>query len=519
MTSTFHSIETAKRSLFTQTAALGTTGHNIANANTEGFSRQTVKMQASRPIEAYGMNRSTAPGQLGTGVEYQSVERIRESFLDTQFRSETNANGSWTIKSDTLDKLQGIFNEPSDTGISKVLGNFWNSWSNLSKDPESASARKVVKENATALTDAMNYMSGQLDKMSQDLTANVGVKASEVQNYLNSIADLNQSITRIEGLGDNANDLRDQRDLLTDKLSKIINITVQDTDQGYNISMGGQALVEGFTVSADVDGTGPDDRGAFLEAAYASGNLQGGEVYGIIASREGYVKDYQKQLNDLANTLANGDIQITIPKGSVLPAGVTLPGITGRVVDQDTVVTVKGLNGLHQLGYTMDGTTTGGLPFFESSDGGPITAGNIRLNKKIAEDPTLIATSMRTEGSGTDEKVVKGSNTLALLMANMKQTNFTSPDGTRSTTIDGYYSSMVGQLGVQAQEASRQTQNSDILVQQVESQRQSVSGVSLDEEMANLIKFQHAYGASARFMTTFDQLLDKLINSTGTVGR
>ncbi|GAF10687.1 flagellar hook-associated protein FlgK [Paenibacillus pini JCM 16418] len=355
MTSTFHSIETAKRSLFTQTAALNTTGHNISNANTEGYTRQVVKMQASIPIEAYGLNRSNAPGQLGTGVEYQSIKRIRESYLDTQYRNENNANGSWGIKSDTLNKLEGIFNEPSNTGISKVLNNFWNSWSNLSKDPESASARKVVKENAAALTDAMNYMSGQLNQLSQDLTANVGVKASEVQNYLTSIADLNGSITRIEGLGDHANDLRDQRDLLTDKLSRIINVNVQETDQGYTIMMGNQTLVEGSEVQVDVDGSTADDKGNFLENAYTSGNLKGGEVYGVIASREVYVKDYQKQLDDMANTLATGDIQITLPKGSILPEGVSINGVNGRVIDQDTVVTVKGLNGLHQLGYTLMG--------------------------------------------------------------------------------------------------------------------------------------------------------------------
>ncbi|GIP21760.1 flagellar hook-associated protein FlgK [Paenibacillus sp. J22TS3] len=519
MTSTFHSIETAKRSLFTQTAALNTTGHNISNANTEGYSRQTVKMKPSLSIEAYGLNRSNAPGQLGTGVEYQAIERIRQGFLDSQYRGENNAYGTWNIKADTLDKLEGIFNEPSDTGISKVLNNFWSSWSNLSKDPESASARKVVKENAAALTDAMNYMSGQLSKLSQDLTTNVGVKASEVQNYLTSIANLNESITRIEGLGDQANDLRDQRDLLTDKLSKIININVQETDQGYTVSMGGQILVEGNQVQVDVDGSGPDDKGAFLEAAYASGNLSGGEVFGMIASRENYVKDYQRQLDNLANTLANGDIQITLPKGTILPDGVTVAGVTGRNVTQDTVVTVKGLNGLHQLGYTMDGTTNGGLPFFEAKGGGNITAANISLNAKIAADENLLATSMRTEGTGTSEAVIKGNNTLALLMANLKMTNFTSVDGSRTTTIDGFYNAAVGQLGVQSQEAQRQTQNSDILVQQVESQRQSVSGVSLDEEMSNLIKFQHAYSAASRFMTTFDQLLDKLINSTGVVGR
>lgn len=254
MPSTFHSIETAKRSLFTQTAALNTTGHNIANANTEGYTRQTVKMRASIPMEAYGINRSNVPGQLGTGVEFDAIERIREKFLDSQYRGENTELGSWTIRSNTLDKLQQIMNEPSDTGIRKVLDNFYKSWSDLSKDPESVTARTIVKENALALTDAMNHMSKQLSNLSADLTSNVEAKSSELQSYVNSIADLNQSITKIEGLGDNANDLRDQRDLIVDKISKIVNVTVTDTDQGYNVNMGGQALVTGFAPTTGING-------------------------------------------------------------------------------------------------------------------------------------------------------------------------------------------------------------------------------------------------------------------------
>lgn len=524
MASTFHSIETAKRSLFTQTAALGTTGHNIANANTEGYSRQRVNMNASRPMEAYGINRSVAPGQLGTGVEYGSITRIREGFLDGQYRDESTAYGNWNIQSDTLNKLEGIFNEPSDTGIRTVLDNFWNAWSDLSKDPENVTARRIVKENAQALTDALNYMSKQLTNLSEDLTTNVGVKANEAQSYLNSIAELNDSIVRIEGLGDNANDLRDQRDLLTDKLSRIMNITVQDTDQGYNILLGGQSLVQGGEVQVQVNaGTTPAEQGAFFENAYTAGTLTNGEVYGMILSREKNVKDYSNQLNDLANTIANGQIKVTLPKGSILPDGVTLlapdgTSVTGAI-NQDTEVMVNGVNGLHQIGYTLGGTTAPGLPFFTFGTNGGNAAANIQLNPAISADPNLIASSLRAEGSGTAATVVQGNNTLALLMANLKQTQFLSPDGKREATVDSFYSSMVGQLGVQAQEATRQTENSSVLLQQVESSRQAVSGVSLDEEMAELIKYQHAYSAAARFMTTFDQLLDKLINSTGVVGR
>lgn len=536
MTSTFHSIETARRSLFTQTAALNTTGHNIANANTEGFSRQTVKMTASRPIEAYGLTKSTVPGQLGTGVEFGSIERVRESFLDNQFRDENSAMGNWTIQSDTLDKLEAIFQEPSDTGISTVMNNFWKSWSDLSKNPADSTARKIVVQTTQSMTDAMNYLSRQLDNLDTDLASNIAVKGTEIQTYLSSVAELNKSIFRIEGLGDKANDLRDQRDLFVDKLSKIVNINVIETESGFNISLGSQPLVQGFAVSATTDS-------AFLNSAYGdglSGDLRSGEVYGMIASSKDYVADYKKQLDNIANTIATGDIEVTLPKGSVLPedtiltndvtvtkadgstatitAGTVFP--KGAILNSDVKTTVQGLNGLHQLGYTMDGTLNPGKPLFTiTGSGTSITAGNITLNAEIAEDSNLLATSLRTTGTGTAETVVKGNNTLALLLATQQTGSFKSPSSGITATPDTFYKSLVGQLGIQSQEATRQTENSNYLVEQVNARRQSVSGVSLDEEMSNMLVFQHAYSAAARFMTTYDEMLDKLINSTGTVGR
>lgn len=527
MTSTFHSIETARRSLFTQTAALNTTGHNIANANTEGYTRQRVNMKAALPIEAYGFSKSTVPGQMGTGVEFTSIDRIREQFLDDQYRGENSAYGNWSLQADTLSKLEAIVNEPSDTGIRTVLDNFWKSWSDLSKNPEDPTARKIVVQTAQSLTDAMNYMSTQLSNLERDLTANIAVKGTQAQGYLTAIADLNKSIYKIEGMGDQANDLRDQRDLMADKLSKIMNITVVETDAGYNISLGGQPLVEGENVSATVDG-------AFLNNAFASGTLRGGEAYGMIYSNTNYVADYKKQLNDMASTIATGDVEVTIPANSNLPEGTVLTNdvrITqvdgtevtlaagqampkGATLKDDVKTIVKGLNGLHKLGYAMDGST--GKDFFEASG----DAGTIKLNPLIAADVNLFATSLRTtvDGDGNTQ-VIKGNNTLALLLTNLKDSKFTTPDGSISSTVGGLLSSMVGQLGIQSQEAARQTDNSDYLVEQVNSRRQSVSGVSLDEEMSNMLVFQHAYSAAARFMTTFDELLDKLINSTGTVGR
>jgi flagellar hook-associated protein 1 FlgK len=471
-------------------------------------------MQASIPMEPFAFLHSTSPGQLGTGVEFDSITRVREKFLDDQYRNENTNFGSWSIQRDTLEKLEAIVNEPSKTGFRTVMDNFYKSWSDLSKNPEDVTARRIVKETTLALTDAMNQISRQLDSLSQDLDSNIAVKSNEIQGYLGNIANLNSAIVKVESLGDNANDLRDQRDLMADKLSKIMNITVTDTPQGYQIQMNGQELVTGGAVQATVDS-------AFLNNAYTAGTLTNGEVHGMIRSRDTLVSDYRKQMDDLANTLANGDIDITIPAGSVLPENNSL-GLTGaaRTLTSDMKVTVKGLNGLHQLGYSMDGTNNGGLPFFTAAGGGTaITAGNISLNAAILADPSKIATSLRTTTASGTETVIKGNNTLANLIANLKDTPMKSADGLSSATIGAQFSAIVGQLGVQSQEAARQTSNSEFLVQQVDTRRQSVSGVSLDEEMGNMIKFQHAYSASARFMTTYDQLLDKLINSTGMVGR
>lgn len=524
MRSTFMGLETALRGLNAQQASLQTTSHNISNANTAGYSRQVVNMQATRPLEAIGLMRSAVPGQIGTGVEFNSITRIREQFLDDQYRNENKALGQWSIQTDTLEKLETIMNEPTNTGLRTVLDNFWKSWSDLSKDPENVTGRKIVRENANALADAFNFTSKQLKDLSGDLTSNVSVKADQMNSITSTIANLNDQIQRIEALGDDANDLRDQRDLLTDDLSKVVNITVQKTAQGYSINMGNTNLVSGVN-STKVDA-------ASLTASYASGDLNEGEVYGMITSRDKFVADYQKQLDTMANSIANGDITVTIPAGSILPEGTVLNNTTysgaNRTLGADLTVTVKGLNGLHKLGYTFSSTTgavVAGGDFFTAKSGySTITAESFSLSPLIANNPSNIATSLRTIGTGNNEAVVNGNNTLALLISQLKDTSFTfGQSGSGAVmakgTVDDFFRSIVGQLGVQSKDSSRQLDNQKALVDQIESRRQSVSGVSLDEEMSNLIKFQHAYTASSRVMTTFDQLLDKIINSMGVVGR
>ncbi|RUS42592.1 flagellar hook-associated protein FlgK [Cohnella sp. AR92] len=533
MTSSFMGIETSKRSLMTQQIALNTTGHNVANANTEGYTRQTVNMVASRPIEAVGLTHSTRPGQLGTGVEFSSIDRIRESFLDSQFRKESSNSGSWSVQESILAKLETIVNEPSESGLRSVIDKFWDSWYDLSENPEDLTARKLVSQTAQSLADAFNQSYDQLEDLQADLTENIRVKAAEMNTTIQTIAGLNDQIRKIEALGDNANDLRDQRDLLVDKLSSDINISFTEMPNGdYQITMGNQELVNGGRATPLT----ADD----LVSSFG-GNLTGGEVYGMIKSRDQYVTTYKDQLNTLVNGMVNGDITIKIPAGSTIPDGTVLAvqngttstsvtfNDTNRFLTSDLTVTVKGLNGLHQLGYLIQGATnapvSGGL-FFVSADGGPLSASNIALNPEIVKDASKIASSMRTvkNDDGT-ETIVNGNKDLAILIAQYKDTkiDFSSvgaaSSGSSKGTMQDYFRSIVGQLGVQSEEAQRQAKNAQSVVAQVEGNRQSVSGVSLDEEMSNMIKFQHAYSAAARFMTTIDETLDKLINGTGVVGR
>jgi flagellar hook-associated protein 1 len=511
MRSTFHSIETAKRALFTEQANISTTGHNISNANTPGFSRQRVNLTASRPIEAPGFMRSNIPGQLGTGVEFTSITRVREQFLDDQFRNANRSLGEWSVKADTLSKLETVFNEPSDSGVRTVMDNFWKSWTDLSKDPESITGRKIVRENALALVDAFNETSKHLTDLQADLTTSISTMTNQINSLSSSIADLNLEIKRLEAYGDNPNDLRDQRDYLVDQLSKMVNVTVVNTSNGYNITVGGITLVDGVNAASTSV--------AALESQFNSGGIVGGQIEGMIVSRDQIVTDYQSQLDAMVDTLANGEITVTLPAGS------TYQGATLAV---DQTVTVNGINGLHQLGFLFN--TPPAAPqqagdIFETSDGSAtFTAANIRLSQAIVDDPMNIATSMRTVTLNGNVETVKGNNALANLMAGLKETKFKftptpSQNGITDGTIDEFYASMIGQLGLQSQEADRQSTNQQDIVTQVDSRRQSVSGVSLDEEMSDLIKYQHAYAAAARFMTAIDETLDKVINGMGVVGR
>ncbi|WP_040952407.1 flagellar hook-associated protein FlgK [Gorillibacterium massiliense] len=524
MSSTFHLLETSKRSLLTHQVALQTTGQNITNASTTGYSRQRVSMVASRPLEAPGLMRSNTPGQIGTGVEYDSITRIRNTFLDVQYRRENQSMGSWQIQNETLTAIQNIVNEPSTNGLSTVMDKFWNSWETLNRDPSLLSARVAVAGAASNMADTFKHIGESLTSLEKDINSSIDKKVQQANTLIDGIADLNHLIRYTEALGNNANDYRDQRDVMIDQLSSIVDVSFSEDSSGMtNITSAGVNVVSGET-------------GTHLTTDAAT-DATSGELNGYVKSlgETGKIRD---QLNALVNTLATGDINVTLSNGyvtkqdltalndvtlkdgTVIPKGTTIPA--GSSVTSSIQLTVKGFNGLHELGYTLTSPTTDGVPFFTANGGGDFTIDNIAVNPAILKDTNMIAASSKYETLNGVDKAIRGNSDIANAIAGLRDAIFTFPDALTSLsngTTDDYFRAVVGDLGIRSNNVETNYNNQQTMVDNIEIQRQSTSGVSLDEEFTDMIRFQKAYNAAARVVTAVDEMLDKIINSMGIVGR
>ena len=486
MSSTFFGLEIGRKALQVQQTALNVTGHNIANANTKGFTRQQAVMSATKPFAMPSYNRPIGAGQIGTGVEVQEIRRLRDDFIDLQVRQEINKTKEWEAKQDTLDKLEVIFNEPSESGLRTVMDQFWEAWQDLSVKPELEAVRKAVRERGITLAETFNHMDRQFADLAEDIDASVKIKVDEINNIAGQIASLNDQIVRIEVQDDNANDLRDKRDLLADQLSEIVQVSVSENEYGaLRVSIGGRALVnesQAFGISAVPN---PSNNG-YADLQWDSDGsavlVQSGEIRGMLDSRDNIIPDYRSQLDEMARTL------------------------------------VVEMNSVHSAGYGLD-DDVGGTNFFDPIDPldpaypDNINAGNIAVDAAIMASLDNIAAAT-LPGDPLNPGLNAGDGSNAINIVELKHSNLIG-----TATIDDYYRGMIAELGVQAQQTTRMVDNQELLVSQLENRREQVSGVSLDEEMTNMIKFQHAYNAAARVVTAMDQLLDTVVNRLGLVGR
>jgi len=516
MRSTFHGLEVGKTGIYAQQSALYTTGHNIANANTKGYSRQVANMETSVAIPYPGMQMSKNPGQLGTGVVVSDIQRIRDNYLDIQYRNEIKHLGYWEARHETLSTVEMILNEPSNAGLQSVLDKFWTSWQDLAKESEESSARAIVLERAKAVAETLSAVRTGLIDQQRDLNGVVNIKTQEINSIATQIRDINDQIARIEPHGYEANDLKDQRDVLIDELSKLVNVdSVQQVffadgrETGMvRVMVGDVAIVDGrqFTQMEAVENEETKLFDVTLGGAPVI--LNRGELRGLLESRG-------------INVIDPDDPEATTMVSGILPDVI-------RHIDTLAVELANRINEVHSTGLTLDDINNGRtlangdkLLFFIDREHyeatgeykSPTDAGNFMVHPDIEESLDKIAAAQGVGNGSSHEADGTNASSIASIkfeiIANLPET----------ATFDDYFRNLIAKVGVQSTEAKRLSGNSQILADQIENRRQSVSGVSLDEEMANMIKFQHAYNASARTITALDEMLNTVINSMGLVGR
>lgn len=526
MRSTFQGLETARRSLYTQQTALHTTGHNIANANTPGYSRQRVNFSQTPPFPGTGLNRPDIPGQIGTGVEAGSVQRIRESFLDMQYRGENSKYGYWDTRFIALEKMEDIMNEPTEDGIANTLDRFWTSLQDLSVHPEDSGARSVVRQRGLALAETFNYTSDSLVAIQRDLKVQTDVTVEHINSLSRHINNLNNQIASVEPHGYLPNDLYDQRDDLVDQLSQLVNIKVEP------VSSGGQSLdiAEGKYTIKLVDENGRDLGLTLVDGVRVSSNevsVKYDDETGLVDKiRFGPVGTHENKTSgvveiDVEDFRSVGQLKADVEAYGYLGKDGSEQGLFPQMLqDLDTMVYtfVQEFNKIHHEGWNLNDVNAGekGDPIdFFTYEGESITAGNIKGAASKLRISNDIATHLDNIAASLGGFAGDGSNALALGNVKDSYLNF----GGTTTTVQSFYQGVIGEMAVSTNEAERMKGNADMLRLSVDQRRESIKGVSLDEEMTNLIQFQHAYNAAARTITLVDEMLDRIINGMGVGGR
>lgn len=470
---------------------LDVSGQNIANAATPGYTRQRVDLES---IGGPGMPAfwSRYDG-VGEGVKITGVTRMNDEFLSARARNANAALGSAEEQAKTFAAVERTVGEPSDTGLQKKLDLFWNSWGKISTDPRAEAPRNLTFENAGAVANQLNLMSNSMATQYQDTHSELTANVTKVNELATNVAKLNEAIRSNNIAKVPANELLDQRDTMIAEIARLTGATVRPAavDQGadfasqaVDVFIGDNKLVDGVNANAlAVDGpstnpTGAEDQvkvvwapgsGAGSDAVVENTRLIGGasatgSLSGMLKGLNETVPNYIKQFDDIAAKLATA------------------------------------VNGQLGSGFTVDGTSGAGLPLFEAAGGGPaVTAANIRVTAGMT--PNELAVSKGNPLGAPP--AFDGDNAMA--MAALSRT----ANGANST-----YASMVVQLGVQANSVNNAVTTQGNVVRQAEDARDNVSGVSLNEEMTNLIKFQHSFSAAAKFIGVIDQTLDTLIHMT-----
>ena len=552
------------KALRVQQKGIHVTGNNIANVNTPGYTRQRLNLANDVPL-------SSSIGPLGSGVQAIAVERVYQRFLGVQINNETQGLGRWESYQDTLKRVEMIFDESGGYGLNHVMSEFWNAWQDLSNDPAGQTERTILvaKSEMLALTFNKNYQ--DLQALQKDFDAMIRATVEDINQLAQEIVDLNQKIIQIEsGRQYAANDYRDQRDLALKELASLIDISsFEAADGSVSVSVAsGHVLAEGTHSHALstrqnafglLDITWPDPNANLITI---TDNIAGGKLKGWLDARNFDIRNFMIRLDNLAQTImqevntlhANGYgldgstgndfftgaatasgildsvLTITAEQGGAgnlnieLSAGgtagaetVTADPVTGdiRIAIEDGVSTRAQIAVALQAHPSIASVVVGAPPNAAWTLGtgtdsvtltGGSSAGGIQVNLNIVNDMNMIAAAQGYDLVPGDKP---GDNGNAIAVVNLQ--NSLSMNGS-SATFDAYYNSLVSDVGLAVQQAGSYFDHQSDMVQHLENYRESVSGVSIDEEMINLVKFQNAYQAAAKLITTADEMMQSVLN-------
>ena len=623
MGSTFSGIELGKRSIMANTDAITTAGHNISNANTEGYSRQRVQIKEFDPLYKPDLTRAERPGQIGQGVDVMSIERIRDTLLDKRIVAQANQESYWDTRSKYYMMLEQIYNEPYDVSIRSNMDKFWESWQELSVNPESKAARQAVVTRGETLTDSINERWTALNGVATIINGDIDATVKQVNDLTAQIAALNGEIVRSRAMGDNPNDLLDRRDLLVDKLSALIDISTDDRDPDeFMIHTGGEIIVQG-SVRRGIELVPRYDDTGYNKVIWSDTQedafFRGGTLAALIELRDVDIRQEMQDLNEMTlnfadlvndvhrnavgankvtgidffvqhsfveNTNGNydrdgdgvldtsyifrftGTNKLDLQQQVGIEGTITLSGKSGNVEIQyyhtDTVETVIArindsqsevkayldrdnhlvlkatasenmdnpdfvIRHVEDSGYflasysgLLNGTGAANAYDFNQADSvnalvqgaqfavSPVynPAAYISVNSEVQKDVMSVAAGYKDASGST----AVGDGRAAVEIASIRNTSIMVGS---MRTFDDYFADSVTKVGLKGQQAETNLLSQNAIMDDLRNTRDSISGVNIDEELAEIMKFQHGYNAAAKFITVWDSLIDTVINKLG----
>lgn len=622
MASSFAGIEIGKRSLMAHSTQISTAGHNISNADTEGYSRQRVNVRAFDPLYRPDLERAQIAGQIGQGTDVESITRVRDELLDSRIVGQTNVESYWATREKYYAMIESVYNEPEEISVRGNMDKFWQGWQELSVYPDSDAARQAVVTRGQTLTDSIRQQFRGLSEIGKQIDGDIEATVRQVNDISSQIAAVNGEIVRSRAMGDNPNDLMDRRDLLVEKLANLINVTVdrKDPDE-FMVHTDGQVIVQG-SLARQIKSVPQIDNNGYGKLVWTDTGIDaqfhGGTLGALIELRDKDIRSEVQSLNTMALNFAdlvndvhrnavgknnvtgldffvqhdfventngnydrNGDgvedssyVFRMTGKNALRPqeqigleGTMTFNGASGNVnvsyyasdtvadvvnrindsnaevkayLDRNSNLVLKATSsasmenpdfvirhvedsGMFLTGYSgiLAQSGEGGAYDFNRADAvtsldgaqfavSPVMspADYMEVNPAVTGDVRSVAAAFANTIGDADP----GDARAAVEIAAMRNTKVMIGTG---RTFDDYFAESVTNVGLKGEQAQNQLASQNKIMDDLRSLRDSISGVNIDEELADIIKFQHGYNAAAKFVTVQDELLDTLINRLG----